>query len=99
MRDTLQPPFLQSCRLKRDKVPSFAAYPFSVPPIASLDELVFHPKATFFVGENGSGKSTLLEALAVNLGMNAEGGGRNFKFSTRESHSILHEYLILAKGP
>lgn len=90
--------FLHTCRLNREKVPSFSDYPFSIPTIRSLDELEFHPKVTFFVGENGSGKSTLLEALAVNLGLNPEGGSRNFKFQSRESHSTLHQHLKLAKG-
>jgi len=52
---------------------------------------------TFFVGENGSGKSTLLEGIAVAAGMNPEGGGRNFHFSTRESHSELGQYLTLIR--
>ena len=48
---------------------------------------------TFLVGENGTGKSTLLEAVAVACGFNAEGGTRNFSFSTRETHSpILMSY-------
>jgi hypothetical protein len=46
-------------------------------------------------GENGSGKSTLLEAAAIALGLNAEGGGRNIRFVTRPSHSVLHGYLDL----
>ena len=33
-------------------------YPFNLPVVRDLDELVFHPKVTFLVGENGSGKST-----------------------------------------
>lgn len=53
---------------------------------------------TFFVGENGTGKSTLLEAIAVAFGFNPEGGSRNFHFSTRESHSELHECLTLARS-
>ncbi len=52
---------------------------------------------TFFIGENGTGKSTLLEALAVNYGFNAEGGSRNFNFSTNSTHSELHEHLTLGK--
>jgi len=51
-----------------------------------------------FTGENGSGKSTLLEAIAVGFGFNAEGGSRNFRFSTRDSHSALYEQLVLVKG-
>lgn len=75
-----------------------ANYPFSIPAVRSLGHLEFHPKVTFFVGENGSGKSTLLEALAVAFGFNAEGGSRNFRFGTHESHSDLHRHLRLAKG-
>ena len=41
------------------------AFPFNVPAIASLPELVLDHPVTIFVGENGSGKSTLLEALAI----------------------------------
>lgn len=59
---------------------------------------MFHPKITFLVGENGSGKSTLLEAIAINLGFNAEGGSRNFNFSTKESHSELHSFLRIKRG-
>jgi len=84
--------------LLRDKVESFARYPFSLPAIRTLDFIDLHPKITFIVGENGSGKSTLLEAMAVALGFNPEGGSRNFNFGTRESHSELHDYLRIAKG-
>lgn len=68
-------------------------YPFNLPVVRELDELEFHPKVTFLVGENGSGKSTLIEALAVAWGFNAEGGSRNFNFATRESHSSLHRFV------
>ena len=60
--------------------------------------LEFSVPVTFFVGENGTGKSTLLEALAVASGFNAEGGSRNFRFSTRETHSGMHQYLRLVRG-
>lgn len=98
----LQPPthraFLQSVRLDREAVTSFVAYPFSVPAIRHLHRLDFHPAVTFFIGENGSGKSTLLEALAIKLGYNAEGGGKNFDFASRETHSNLHEFLDLERS-
>ncbi|HEY1091114.1 MAG TPA: AAA family ATPase [Burkholderiaceae bacterium] len=90
--------FLQRVTLLREKVASFDVYPFKLPCVRELESLEPHPHVTFFVGENGSGKSTLLEAIAVSLGFNAEGGSRNFGFSTRESHSSLHEYLRIAKG-
>jgi predicted ATPase len=90
--------YVISVSLRRDKVESFGGYPFALPAIRSLERLDLHPKVTFFVGENGSGKSTLLEAIAVSLGFNPEGGTKNFAFGTRQSHSVLHEYLRVAKG-
>ena len=59
--------------------------------------LALDAPVTFLVGENGSGKSTLLEAVAVACGFNAEGGTRNFTFSTRATHSELGEYITVAK--
>ncbi len=90
--------YLLSLALRRDKVPSFAEYPFCLPVVRNLAEIEFHPRVTFFVGENGTGKSTILEAIAVASGFNAEGGTRNFRFSTRASHSPLHDALALRKG-
>jgi predicted ATPase len=90
--------YLLEARLLRDKIKSFDQYPFSVPAVKNFDVLEFHPKVTFIVGENGTGKSTLLEAISVAYGFNPEGGGRNFGFSTRASHSNLHNYLRLSKG-
>ena len=90
--------FIQRVSLRRDTVDSFDHYPFHLPAVRSLDQLDMHPRVTFFIGENGSGKSTLLEAIAVALGFNAEGGSRNFSFSTRRSHSVLHEHLRIARG-
>jgi len=90
--------FLQRMSLRRDTIDSFERYPFNLPAVRTLDRLDFHPKVTYFVGENGAGKSTLLEAIAVALGFNAEGGSKNFRFSTRRSHSVLHEHLRIAKG-
>ena len=59
--------------------------------------LDFSSPVTFFVGENGTGKSTLLEAIAVAFGFNAEGGTRNFRFSTNATHSELCEHISLVK--
>jgi predicted ATPase len=73
-------------------------YPFCLPAVRHLTTLPFHPKVTFLVGENGSGKSTILEAVAIQCGLNPEGGSRNFNFSTRASHSKLCDAVRLAKA-
>jgi predicted ATPase len=90
--------FLFRATLRREKVTSFTEFPFCIPAIGDLDTIEFDQPVTFFVGENGSGKSTLLEAIAVGMGLNPEGGSRNFKFATRESHSNLSDYLRLARS-
>jgi predicted ATPase len=90
--------YVLDVKLKRDKVPSFDTYPFSLPVVRHLETLELHPKVTFIVGENGSGKSTLLEAIATAWGFNPEGGTKNFNFQTRASHSALYEYLVLVKS-
>lgn len=65
--------------------------------LAKEKELSFNADVTFFVGENGTGKSTLLEAIAVAYGFNAEGGSKNFSFSTNATHSELCEHIEIAK--
>lgn len=90
--------YVSQLRLRRETIASFDGYPFNLPAVRTLDQLELHPKMTILVGENGSGKSTLLEAIAVSLGFNPEGGTKNFNFDTRPSHSILHEFISLAKG-
>lgn len=66
--------------------------------IAGLENLDFEAPVTYFAGENGSGKSTLLEALAIAYGFNPEGGTRNYRFSTYDSHSELCGAMRLVKG-
>ena len=57
----------------------------------------FTSDVTFFVGENGTGKSTLLEAIAIAYGFNAEGGSKNFAFSTRKTHSGLYRHIRIGR--
>ena len=66
--------------------------------IAGLKALSFQKPVTFFVGENGSGKSTLLEAVAIAYGFNPEGGTKNYRFSTYDSHSELCGAIRLVRG-
>jgi predicted ATPase len=80
---------LKSLRILRDRISDPAAYPFSVPAIASLTELKLHSRIVFFAGENGSGKSTLLESIAAHYGFGREGGNRNFTFTTTDSNSSV----------
>jgi predicted ATPase len=90
--------FVRAVTLMRDRVPAFDAFPFTIPAINSLETLELDPGVTFFIGENGAGKSTLIEALAIAAGFNAEGGSKNFTFSTRRSESPLAQYLRLTRG-
>src|SRR5262245_57118055 len=78
---------------RRDK------YPFDLPAVRLLGERKFTVPVTVFVGENGMGKSTLLEAIAVHLGLNAEGGSRNLRFTTKATHSKLHRALRVVRSP
>lgn len=75
------------------------AYPFNLPAVRHTHRLAFHPSVTFLVGENGSGKSTLIEALAAAWGFNPEGGGREHRFGTRDSHSPLHRFVRPVRSP
>ena len=101
MTDPLTSPYaiyLRGLYLRRDRVPSFEEYPFSIPAVRTLEEITLTSPVTFLVGENGSGKSTLLEAIAAAWGFNPEGGSRNFLFATEPTHSALHEHLRLVRG-
>ena len=88
--------YIGGVRFKGGPLPE--SYEFRLPAVRALDGLQFTRNVTFFVGENGTGKSTLLEAIAVAYGFNAEGGSRNYRFSTYSSHSALCGHLLLVKG-
>jgi predicted ATPase len=90
--------YVSEILLKKENILSYKDYPFSIPAVSKLDSLALHPKVTFLIGENGAGKSTLLEAIAIAFGFNPEGGSKHFTFSTRESHSSLHEHIVLCRG-
>ena len=89
--------FLDSLFLRRPLPED--SYLNAIPAVGWLRDhrLKLDAPVTFLVGENGSGKSTLLEALAVACGFNAEGGTRNFTFSTRSTHSELGRYVTVAR--
>lgn len=94
----LSRPYLREISLKRDKQIAENQYPFTIPAVKNLQTLAFSSDVTFIIGENGTGKSTLLEAIAVALGLNAEGGSHNFNFSTRASHSQLWRHLRVVRS-
>lgn len=73
-------------------------YPFSIPAVRSIQSIEFTSPTTFLVGENGSGKSTILEAIAVAGGFNAEGGTKNYNYSTEDTTSELSNAIRLARG-
>lgn len=89
--------WIQSILIDWDKIPA-DSYLRDIPALRFEGELRFSRQITFFVGENGSGKSTLLEGIAVAYGFSAEGGTRNYRFSTYDSHSELCEAIRLSRG-
>jgi predicted ATPase len=70
-------PYLREISIRDDADIDTAHYPFSIPAVRDMNTLSFHPDVTFFIGENGAGKSTMLEAIAVAMGLPAEGGSGN----------------------
>lgn len=94
MNDTLH---IKALEIDWDRIEA-GSYLRRIEALAGLEQLEFHAPITFFVGENGSGKSTLLEALAVAAGFNPEGGTRNYRFSTYDSHSELYDAVRLIRG-
>ncbi|WP_113960457.1 AAA family ATPase [Roseimicrobium gellanilyticum] len=93
--------FVEAFELKEEEIPEEAwkRYPYAIPCVKGMGRLELHPAVTFLIGENGSGKSTLLEAMAVRLGFSAEGGSRNYQFSSRDTHSGLYEHLRCSRRP
>lgn len=82
--------FLHDVRLKKE----MCSHQF----MSGLFPLHLCNNITILIGENGCGKSTLLEAIAIKLGCNAEGGGKNFNFKTENTHSSLHNQLQISRG-
>ena len=87
--------------IRLSEMPAKSSYLNRLPVVEHLKRcgrIELHKPVTFVIVENGTGKSTLLEAVAVAAGFNAEGGSRNFNFSTNESHSMLWQCLTLSKS-
>lgn len=90
--------FVKGIRLRRTEVENFDEYPFNIPVIRNMKEVWFDRPVTFIEGANGSGKSTVIEAIAVSLGLSAEGGTRNMVYETVNSTSDLYKYMTLIKS-
>jgi len=87
---------LRQVTLNRDMVKNFDEYPFNIDVVKNFDSIELTKPVTFFIGENGIGKSTFIEAIAVALGLNAEGGTQNFNFCTQNTTSTLSNFLKLS---
>jgi predicted ATPase len=90
-------PYLRALSVRDDEEIDTGRYPFNIPAVRDIGTLSLHADVTFFIGENGAGKSTLLEAIAVAMGLPAEGGSRNVSRQQQET-SGLHKVLRLVKG-
>ena len=88
--------FVKSVKLNKEKIDN-SEYPFNIKCLEEFGEIKFESPVTFFYGENGVGKSTLMEAIAINLGLNPEGGSNNMKFSSYDDYSDLYQYLTIGK--
>jgi len=91
-------PYLRKVKIDWKTVDTPNSYPFSIPAIASVDEIEFHPDVTFIVGENGAGKSTLVEAIAIAMGFGPEGGTKNVRIQSADDLSSLSNHLKLEKS-
>lgn len=87
--------FIDGIKYEKERVENKNIYPFNIVSINNLNEIKLSNPVTFLIGENGIGKSTLIEAIAINLGLNPEGGSQNFNFKTRDTHSDLSKYIRL----
>ena len=90
-------PFIRGFSIDWSKISPYS-YLREIEALQGVNSLEFTSPITFFVGENGTGKSTLLEALAIAAGFNPEGGTKNYRFSTFDSHSELNEAIRLVRS-
>ncbi len=89
--------FIRSLQIDWSNIGS-DSYLQDIPALRQIQTLEFQKNITIFAGENGTGKSTLLEAIATAYGFNPEGGTLNYRFSTFDDVSELHQGIHLIKG-
>ena len=88
-------PYLREISLDPDAQIDLKHYPFSIPAVGNMNVITPHPDVTFFVGENGAGKSTMLEAIAVAMGLPAEGGTRNVSRPQQETSTLVDSLKLI----
>ena len=88
--------FIHRIRYDKENIDT-KKYPFNIKCLKSFEELTLDNPVTMFYGENGVGKSTLIEAIAINLGLNPEGGSNNMQFSNYDDYSELYKHLTISK--
>ena len=89
--------YINRIEILKENIPDLTRYPFNIKCIKDLQDITLNSNVTFLYGENGVGKSTLLEAIAINLGINPEGGSENFNFSTYDDYSELYKYIRIGR--
>jgi predicted ATPase len=72
-----------------------ARFPFSVPVVRALGELLLDAPVSFLVGENGSGKSTILEGIAAAAGLPTVGSVGVSDDDTLDPQRLLGKALRL----
>lgn len=90
--------YISQIKIKPFDEPSYLSNLPVVKYLLKSENIDFTNDVTFFIGENGTGKSTIVEAIAICAGFNAEGGSKNFNFSTKQTSSNLYKYLTLSKS-
>lgn len=88
--------FIKKIDIDKESIPNKNIYPFNIKVIKNFKTLHINKRVTFITGENGVGKSTFIEALAVALGLPAEGGTENFRYETKNTTSNLANHLIIS---
>ncbi len=86
---------LSSLRLRNFPEDDKDKFPWTLPLIQNLEELVFEKNISFFVGENGSGKSTILEAIAAYTEVPLAGSFRLEDDTSLAAANTLADYLSL----